>query len=121
MKYFNDDDMMKYKKKTKRKPVAKADHKHIFEEVLIESNLGSRTSLSLGERCRICGKTRYKSMFLSEKNEETGVYRLLHDDEILKRYGNLPRVKENKFGEFEDIPGEHYSEISTNEKDDMLD
>lgn len=115
-----DDDMMRYKKKAKKKTIPKSNHKHNFEEVMIIGELNNHISRTLGERCTICGKTRYKSMFISEKDESTGFYRLLNENEILKKYGNLPKVKENKFGDLEDIPGERYSN-STEEKDDMLD
>lgn len=111
--FYDDDDMMKYKKKA-RKTVNKSNHKHIYEDVLVTSINNGHQYLYLGKRCSICGKTKQETMFLSERDKETGFYRMLHNDEILKKYGNLPKVKEVSYGVFKDIPGEKYKKPTDN-------
>lgn len=116
MNYF-DDEQPKYRKKSRKPSVTKSKHKHVFEEVMVVGNINDRPRYYVGERCCICGKTKSKTMFFSERGED-GMYRLLTNEEILKKYPNLPKVKEVKFDVFEDIPGEKYATI---DKDDMID
>lgn len=81
------------KKKTKPRK-KKADHKHDFQEVLLimhHRNWYTGTSYMIGEQCSICGKTRIKSGFISEK-DENGRHRLLQDSEILEKYKDLKKI-----------------------------
>ena len=79
---------MKNKRKT-----PKSKHKHQYEKCLID--IGFR-SPALGERCLICDKIKLKDMFISEKDNYTGCYRLLKADEIYKKYKDLPIVTDYK-------------------------
>lgn len=72
----------------------KSNHKHQYESCLLEME-GLTTSIILGKRCSICGRTKIVEMFISEKDTISNCYRLLHREEILEKYKELPIYKFN--------------------------
>lgn len=81
----------------------KSNHKHLYEEVLIEDPNGERfdkekgfiktTTFYRAHRCMICGKEKRISFFESIRIVEDGVERyklVIKGDEIKSLYPNLP-------------------------------
>ena len=95
--YLTDEPVRRKKKnKTTKK---KANHKHIYKQVLLKEELnlkGSYTSKTtfhycLGERCEICGKINLVKYFITEKRED-GTYLNLNPEKILEQYSDLEIV-----------------------------
>jgi len=90
-----DNEVPKYKKKTKSKTPKKSNHKHDYsDEILVKEAFACGVSLhSYGHRCVICGKIMRDFLFESERCEETGLYRMLTEDEKLEKYKHLEIVE----------------------------
>ena len=54
----NDEDFetVRYRKKSKKKPPRKADHKHERADCVLFENFGNFKSMMIGSYCPICGK-----------------------------------------------------------------
>jgi hypothetical protein len=85
------------KKSATKKKKKKSDHKHQFEEVLLQVSYrypltGKVTkNLHLGKRCSICSMIKETSWFITEKCSD-GSSRILTYDEIINKYPDLEIV-----------------------------
>lgn len=76
------------KRRSKRKPVKKSNHKHIYEDVILtysNDNIPCR-----GKRCTICSKIETVGFFT--KKIEGGYFQIMTADEIMSEYSNLPVI-----------------------------
>lgn len=83
-----DNDIMPYRKKSKKHPPKKADHKHIMEKVLF---FCGDNQFILGYRCCVCGRQEVDimgSMMVKEKDKP--YYRSWKEHELQEHYHMLP-------------------------------
>ena len=78
------------KYKSKRKAAKKADHKHIYEDVILTSSNGKYLPCK-GHRCTICAKIVQIGFFHCK--DERGYTTLMDYDEIIAAYPNMPIVE----------------------------
>jgi len=92
---MQDNDMPKYKKKSKTIKPKKANHKHDYsDEVLLKEAFACGVSLhTFAVRCVICGKIMRDFLFESVRCEETGFHRMLSEKEKLDKYKHLKIVE----------------------------
>ena len=78
------------KHKSKRKAAKKADHKHIYEDVILTFFNGKYLPCK-GRRCTICAKVELIGFF--DKKTEDGYYQIMHYDEIIAAHPDMPIVE----------------------------
>lgn len=89
--YF--DEIPKYRKR-KKKTVKKSDHKHKYDkEVLIETNNMLGKYYYWATICSICGKIGKAKYIETQNIKGEKTQRFLRQEEILKKYKNLPIIK----------------------------
>ena len=87
------EEIPRYKKKAKKTPPKKLDHKHVFEECVFESATCrldrahgfqyDKPQWSIGTYCPICGKigtTRKKEGWMKKTANDFGLFSASHDD-----------------------------------------
>ncbi len=91
------------KKKKSKTKTKRADHKHLYEDVLITNyilpNGQAWGHLMLGQHCTICGKVAVKKYMLTKKDER-GWYEVMDNEEIIhdNRYTSLPIIDAEREG-----------------------
>lgn len=83
---YDSEEILKYKKKAKKRTPTKSKHKHSYEEVLIKG--GSRNGgymITTGKKCTICSKLVYGS-FVMVPDEKSGLKKLLVDEKDIVDY-----------------------------------
>ena len=89
---YDENEMTPYKKKKGKSGRAKSNHKHLYEECLVKSELG----LHIGKYCSVCGKTQITNYFITVPTENSCARRMVFNNEEIKGlYPNLP-IKEEK-------------------------
>ena len=98
------DSKPRHKKKSRKKKVARSDHKHLYKELVLVKTITSYGNpyFRIRKRCTVCGKIKDEKLNspLNKMTEETKVVfengieliRYLTEEEIVARYGNLPVV-----------------------------
>lgn len=86
----------KHKKRKGKKTSRKSNHKHNYKGVLIKSNTDFGPRFYYGEECNICGKINNERYFETEKDDKTGHYIALTQDEILEKYKHLKVVEKDE-------------------------
>ena len=84
-KETNLQEIPKYKKKSKHKPVQKAKHKHTYKICLIKDEHGNYYKT---EYCTICYKRGDINYFEYEQSSPQ-IFRMLDNDEVKRKYKDL--------------------------------
>lgn len=80
-----------HKKKSKKRPLKKSDHKHLYEDAI---GIDDDSSIPMqSKRCIICGKTKIVTFYYSEKVEGERFYSILSLEEVKAKYPDLPIVE----------------------------
>lgn len=86
---FNDweDEIVPYRTKRKKKKVKRSNHKHLYDKVIIQSQINGRPNYMLGKKCSICNKVEITQYFISIPTEIKSIVRLENSNlEIIKKY-----------------------------------
>lgn len=78
------------KRKSKRKAAKKADHKHIYEDVILTFSNGKYLPCK-GRRCTICAKVEFIGFF--HHRDEKGYTTLMNYDEVVAAYPDMSIVE----------------------------
>ncbi len=100
--HVSEAEIPRYRKKAKKKSVAKADHKHDCDDIIIIS----QTSSEHHRVCRICGKITFVDFMWEKIN---GAYRMITDNEVLKQ--EYPEYKIMTREELDTLAANYANEI----------
>lgn len=90
---FVDDQIGKYKKRSKKKSIKRSNHKHTYKRCIL--HIEKDDSYWLSSYCTICGKLKDIEWHI-EKNEEDGLSTIILDKELYRKYKDIYEVKEVK-------------------------
>lgn len=102
MDNYLEDEVMRHRKKSKKKPPKKANHKHEYEPVILEyENRHGKLSTekgfepaidySLGKRCKICGDWKL-THFWDSIPLDNGCHLMVSGKDIITKNPDLPIV-----------------------------
>lgn len=87
MNYLDFDETPKYRKKLgkNKKRKSKSNHKHIYKDVLVRTNINGHEHVYLGKKCSICGELKDVQFFVTELVGHK-MHRMLNNKEIFEKY-----------------------------------
>lgn len=93
MKQFVEDQIGKYKKRSKKKGLKRSNHKHTYKKCIL--HIEKDDSYWLSAYCTICGKLKDIDWII-EENEKDGLSTIILDKELYEKYKGIYEIKKVK-------------------------